>query len=129
DLMAEMGHNCRKIIETRLRILEKGGTGAKATDKFDKQKKQTKFELISTKPLYNPYADIANEPVEAGPSGTKAEESEDSDDSQMDVEPEDSDNEPQSKSEGKKPVKKPEINASSQGQVAMEIEQTEESVS
>ncbi|CAG8773860.1 16172_t:CDS:2, partial [Racocetra persica] len=129
DLMAEMGHNCRKIIETRLRILEKGGTGAKITDKSDKQKKQTKFELISTKPLYNPYADIANEPVEAGPSGTKAEESEDSDDSQMDVESEDSDNEPQSKSEGKKPVKKQEIKASSQGQVAMEIEQTEESVS
>ncbi|CAG8746779.1 1996_t:CDS:2, partial [Cetraspora pellucida] len=122
DLMAEMGQNYRKMIETRLRILEKGGTGAMITDKTDKRKKQTKFELISTKPLYNPYADIANEPVEAGPSGTKAYESEDSDDSEMGDESEDTDNEPQSKSEGKKPTL-------SQSQAEMEIETIEEPVS
>ncbi|CAG8826208.1 21942_t:CDS:2, partial [Gigaspora rosea] len=99
DVMAELGNNCRKMIETRLRFLEKGSIPVTTTDK---RKKQQKFELISS------YADIANEPVEAGPSGTKAEESDDSDesdDSQMDVESEDTSNVPLSKSEGKKPVK------------------------
>ncbi|CAG8573188.1 11716_t:CDS:2 [Scutellospora calospora] len=87
DLMAEMGQNCRKMIETRLRILEKGGTIITT----DKRKKQPKFELISY-------------PVEAGPSGTKAEESEESDD-KMDTDSDDSESESLSKSEGKKPVK------------------------
>ncbi|CAG8652433.1 23667_t:CDS:2, partial [Dentiscutata erythropus] len=106
DLMAELGSTCRKMIESRLRFLEKGGAPVTTTDK---RKKQQKFELISTKPQYNPYADIANEPVEAGPSGTKAKESDDSDDSQMEVDSEDTDNDPLSKSEGKKPVKEREI--------------------
>ncbi|CAG8809971.1 6082_t:CDS:2, partial [Gigaspora margarita] len=112
DVMAELGNNCRKMIETRLRFLEKGSVPVTTTDK---RKKQQKFELISTKPSYSSYADIANEPVEAGPSGTKAEESDDSDesdDSQMDIETEDTTNVPLSKSEGKKPqesVEKPDV--------------------
>ncbi|CAG8490815.1 13297_t:CDS:2 [Acaulospora morrowiae] len=52
DITAELGHNCRKMLEKRIGVLERGGVQERKQDR-----KQAKVEIVSTAPLYNTAAD------------------------------------------------------------------------